>query len=249
VTGVIPGLYNIVAVGITNTVQVTATQRIDLTGGGVPGITLALRQGLNVPGQVYVQGTPPANFQVTSTQIQLQSADNLDIRNAQVRVSSTGSFILQDVVPGARYRVSLNVPSGGYVIAARYGEENPLNSPITVEDEATPLQLQLGFTPGRIDAVVMEGDKPLQGVLTVLVPHDRGRFDLYRTTNSAAEGKVSFSNVPPGDYKVFAWEEVKEGAWQDPLFMEKFEDKGRTIHFDNLGSSSENVQLIKAEGY
>jgi hypothetical protein len=94
----------------------------------------------------------------------------------------------------------------------------------------------------------MDRDKPQQGVFTVLIPHDRGRFDLYKTTNSGADGKVSFSNVPPGDYKIFAWEEVKQRAWQDPLYMEKFEDMGRLIHVEKAGSSSENVQVIKAEG-
>jgi hypothetical protein len=93
---------------------------------------------------------------------------------------------------------------------------------------------------------VVDRDKPQRGILTVLVPKDRGRIDLYRTANSGADGKVSFSNVAPGDYKVFAWEEVKEGAWQDVLYMEKFEDKGRLVHIEKAGALTETIDVIKS---
>jgi hypothetical protein len=92
----------------------------------------------------------------------------------------------------------------------------------------------------------MDRDKPQQGIITVLVPQDRGRLDLYKTANSGAEGKVSFANVPPGDYKIFAWEEVKQGAWQDALYMEKFEEKGRLVHVEKAGASNENIAVIKS---
>jgi hypothetical protein len=134
-------------------------------------------------------------------------------------------------------------------MVGRYGNENALSSPITIDSEETMLQIQIGFTPGKIDATVMDQGKPLTGVRTVLVPNDRGRFDLYRPANSGADGKVTFDNVPPGDYKIFAWEEVKERAWQDPVYMEKFEDKGRLVPVGKAGSVSESIQVIKAEGY
>jgi hypothetical protein len=185
--------------------------------------------------------------------VNLQIADDLPgIGSTQVQINPDGSFLLQDVVPGARYRVTMgNIQnSGAYLFAGRYGEENPLSAPFVIPGENGPLlQHQNGFSPGRVETVVLDRDRAQPGILTVLVPHDRGRFDLYRTTNSNTEGRVAFSNVTPGDYKVFAWEEVKTGAWQDPLYMEKFEDKGRLVHVDKAGSSNETVQVIRAEGY
>jgi hypothetical protein len=140
-----------------------------------------------------------------------------------------------------------NISNSGYLYAGVYAGENALNTPILVADEGTPLSLQIGFVPGRIEGVVMDRDKPQQGLLTVLVPKDRGRIDLYRTSNSGAEGKISFANVPPGDYKLFAWEEIKQGAWQDVAYMEKFEDKGRLVHIEKAGASNETIQVIKSD--
>jgi hypothetical protein len=87
----------------------------------------------------------------------------------------------------------------------------------------------------------------MPGVITVLVPSARGRVDLYQTANSNKDGKVTFSNVPPGDYKLFAWEEIQSGAWYDPVLMEKFEDKGRLIHLEKAGAVTENVQMVRSE--
>jgi hypothetical protein len=256
-TGVIPGVYNVVASARTNNVQLTATERIDLSGGGLPGLTLPLRQGLNIPGQIYVDGQPPAEFTLNNARIQLQVLDipnpnnnNNNNNNApQVQWGADGSFVLQDVIPGIRYRVTSNFGGGGYAMVGRYGEVNALNTPITIATEETKLQIQIGFTPGKIDTVIMDQNKPLSGIRTVLVPNDRGRYDLYRSLQSNTQGKVTFDNVPPGDYKIFAWEEVKTNAWQDPLYMEKFEDKGRVIHVDKAAALSETIQVIRAEGY
>jgi hypothetical protein len=87
--------------------------------------------------------------------------------------------------------------------------------------------------------VAVHADLPREGI--------GGRIDLYRTSNSGAEGKISFANVPPGDYKLFAWEEIKQGAWQDVAYMEKFEDKGRLVHIEKAGASNETIQVIKSD--
>jgi hypothetical protein len=240
-----------VANGRLDNTQWTAIDRVDVAAGGnISGISLALRPGSEINGQIYVDGQTPEGFQASSLRVQLQSADELPgVGNVQAQVSQDGSFVLRDVAPGARYRVRMtNIPSGGYLLAARVGGENPLSQPVAMQG-GVPLQLQIGFAAGRIEASVMELDKPVSGIVTVLVPNDRGRIDLYRTANSAKDGKVAFANIPPGDYKLFAWEEVKTGAWQDPIYMEAFEDKGRPIHVDKAGALTETIQVIKSEGY
>jgi hypothetical protein len=31
--------------------------------------------------------------------------------------------------------------------------------------------------------------------------------------------------VPPGSYKLFAWDDVEPGIWWDPDFLKNYEDK------------------------
>src|SRR6185295_11066206 len=96
-------------------------------------------------------------------------------------VNPDGSFVLENVAPGVRYRIRMpNIPSGGYLLNGALGKTNALNEPVVFEDGVT-LQLQIGFAPGRVEAIVLDRDLPQSGLMTVLVPNDRGRLDLYRT--------------------------------------------------------------------
>jgi hypothetical protein len=47
--------------------------------------------------------------------------------------------------------------------------------------------------------------------------------------------------VTPGQYKLFAWESVEQGEWQDPAFIGTYESAGRPIHI--YEGTNENVQL------
>ena len=48
-------------------------------------------------------------------------------------------------------------------------------------------------------------------------------------------------SLTPGEYKLFAWESVEPGAWQDPAFIAAYESAGRTIQI--YEGTSENLQL------
>ena len=47
--------------------------------------------------------------------------------------------------------------------------------------------------------------------------------------------------ITPGDYKLFAWENVEAGAWQNPDFIQGYENAGRPIRINE--GSNESLQL------
>jgi hypothetical protein len=66
-------------------------------------------------------------------------------------------------------------------------------------------------------------------ISAVLLPDARRRTDLYRVTLTDASGQFHLDRLPPGDYKVFAWDDVDEDAWYDPEFMRMHENEGVAI--------------------
>ena len=54
-------------------------------------------------------------------------------------------------------------------------------------------------------------------------------MDLVRTTISDQDGRVTMPNVPPGEYKLFSWESIDNGAFFDPEVLKRFEQQGRAI--------------------
>ena len=83
---------------------------------------------------------------------------------------------------------------------------------------------------------------PAASVTVVLVPTTaRKRTALYQAVVTGSDGKFGFQEVPPGDYKLFAWDDVETGAWQDPDFIRNYESKGLLVHVAEKGK--EDVQL------
>jgi hypothetical protein len=165
-------------------------------------------------------------------------------------VADDGSFTVQNV--GANeYHVRVSgLPQGVYVESGRIESKDALNAPITVDSAGAQLEIQLGFSPGRVTGVVSDDRQtPVAGMQAVLVPDEarRGRTDAYFSTNTDQNGQFTFNNVPPGRYKAFAWEDIPSGAYQYPDFLKQYEDRGQSITVNGSGAVTLDVRLIPAK--
>lgn len=243
IDNVIPGSYNLIAIQeAQNQVNSTRT-RLEVGPGGVQGISLAVRPGVEIPGQIYVEGTAPANFQYNRLRVTLNSQDGLPI-NSNAQVDDAGKFTLPGVA-AMSYRVNLQgLPGGAYLIAGRFGSTDALGEPISI-DQTAQLALQIGFTPGQVAVTVTDPvGQPFSGAITVLVPATRNRVDLYKTVTSDQSGQAVFAGVAPGDYKVIAWEDVPQGAYLNADFLQPYEDRAQSIHVDRASAVSAQLKVI-----
>ena len=74
----------------------------------------------------------------------------------------------------------------------------------------------------------------------------RGRNDAYFTATSDQTGQFTLNNVPPGSYKLFAWEDIPAGAYQYPDFLRRYEDLGQVVTVTPNGTITANAKLIPA---
>jgi hypothetical protein len=89
--------------------------------------------------------------------------------------------------------------------------------------------------------------KPVRGIQAVLVPEQaRNRQDLYKTATTDQEGRFTFRGVTPGDYRVFAWEDIEPFAYFDPAVVMQYEAAGKLIHVRESSEESAEVKLIPA---
>jgi hypothetical protein len=244
IANVIPGAYNLVAVQQAQGQIYSTRTRLDVGPGGVSGINLAVRPGVEIPGQIYVEGTAPANFQMNRLRVGLQSQDNLPLGNTVTQVDANGKFALANV-PAMSYRVQVQgMPADAYLIAGRFGSTDALGDTLQVDSTGT-LSLQIGFSPGTVTGTVTDNrGQPVPSAITVLIPSVRNRLDLYKTTNSDQSGNVNFTNVAPGDYKVIAWEDVPQGAYLNADFVQPYEDRAQSVHVERNTSPSVQLKII-----
>lgn len=148
-----------------------------------------------------------------------------------VPVETDGTFRIEGLPPTEYRGVALEgLPAGTYLEEARLGAFDILNTPVRVDGSLrASLDVQLGANAGSADVGTVDASGDRLGDMTVvLVPSAprRARADLYRVATSDANGAVRFADVPPGDYKVFAWDAVPDLAWHNETFMRAYESSG-----------------------
>ena len=86
------------------------------------------------------------------------------------------------------------------------------------------------------------------GASVVLVPDGKGRGqpNEYRQAVTDLTGRFAMRSVPPGDYTLFAWEQIDRGAYFDPEFLARYEDRGKAVHVEEGGHVSMKLEVIPA---
>jgi hypothetical protein len=138
-----------------------------------------------------------------------------------------------------------------YVKSIRYGGVDLVDGRLHVDSRSSDVKLEivLGMRTGQLAGVVLDtARKPAAHVTVVLAPDvaPRHRVDLYKVTTSDGLGRFAVSNIAPGDYKLFAWEDVETGAWLDPQFMRVDEPRGMPIRVVEGASLTTEVTVIRA---
>jgi hypothetical protein len=136
-----------------------------------------------------------------------------------------------------------------YIKSIRLGERDVLNEGFRIDDaeKIGSIEIVLGTHAGILSGtVVNEKQKPGANATVLLVP-DAGRrrwADTYHTATTDLAGRYTIDRIAPGDYLVFSWEEVEDGAWMDPEFMKKYENRGRRVHITEGATQTANVTAI-----
>ena len=192
---------------------------------------------VSVIGRVRLDKEVPAGLALNKLKVLLTPA-SFDFQpfwietNAEASPAADGALRINKVVLGD-YQLSLaNVPDGFYLKEARFGESDVLKGLLPVQSAVTEsLEIVLGSDPGRIRGQASYGaSRVAPGSQIVLAPDQRNRKDLFRNATADANGQFLFASVPPGDYKLFAWEALEPYSYFDPEVLRSVETRGVTVH-------------------
>ena len=132
-----------------------------------------------------------------------------------------------------------------YVKSIRLGNIDVLeNGMRLVSPPVNPLEIVIAASGGSLQGVVRDSSRTVVPNATVVVVPDesnRHRKDLFRSALADASGSYHIEGLPPGNYKLFAWEDVEPQLWHDPGFMRAYEDLGQTLAVAE--GSSQTVDL------
>jgi len=246
INGVAPGSYLVWA----NWGNGSARQPIEVLGTNQDGVNLSIIPNIEVVGRIRTDG--PRSFSLSTLRVLLLCREALPNAFGE-RVREDGGFRIPSVAVDS-YRIQVaGLPENLYVKSIRFGSENVLESGLTLNTSGTslPLEIQLGTTGGEIDGSVHDDEgNPVTAATVVLVPDAprRSQVHLYKSTSTDQYGRFVLQGIAPGDYKLFAWEDVEADASQDSEFLSALEGKGAPFTVGELSRQSANVKLIPAVG-
>jgi hypothetical protein len=243
-----PGAYMVTVMQRTDDKKSFARQAINVVNADVDGGTLAFSAPVDVSGVLRVAGTPPKPFE--SLRVSLQPVDPSAWGGASADVKPDGTFKFADVAPAPyQFAFGQNMPSL-YVKSVRLGDQELSDRHIDLAPGATgQLVVVLGSDVGEVDGSVHKADgQPAVGARVNVIAYGTGlgRIDLSRLAFTNDQGDFHVANVAPGEYKVFAWEDVPVGAPQDPEYRKPFEKQAASIRMPPNGRQKVDLTAIPA---
>ena len=247
--GVPPGAYNLSANWGDGKGFYHGLAPIDVGNENLDGVTVTLSPGFSLQGRVNADPGMPLNF--TQLSIYLEPTGAAGMGAGGAKINPDGTFVFENIFEGD-YRVHVaGFPEEFYLKSAKWGGADALSSGFnaTREQSGGTLVIDLALDGGRVDGTVIHDSQPVPGALVALVPDppNRSREELYSQTAADPLGRFSLPGLPPGDFKLFAWEPGENVAYRDPDFIKNYEGCGAHVHIEAKKQQYLQLELIPTE--
>ena len=261
---------------VGGTIPIGTRIPVEMGNQDINDATINLLPGGSLAGEFIFEGSLASSLtpQQKST-FRVTLSRQPDIPGATLGGASSGaiapnatdsSFRMQSIFPGD-FRVLvaplinafsqtpqvLGDPHAGiYVKSIRYGNVDVVSDGLPLDSHNPDQRLQIILaTAGRLEGNVLNNrNEPMANVKVALIPNVgyRNREDLYRNATTDATGKFKIQGIAAGDYRVIAWEDIADGAWQDPDVLRDSEARGKPVHINEGEQSSVEVIAIPGGG-
>jgi Carboxypeptidase regulatory-like domain len=216
-----PGDYSImVSADLMGLPIILARQELTIRDRDIDNAVINLQQLVEVRGSVALEGEQQTNFRplfagrpaAITMQVGLMLSGN-PVSNLRANVADDGSFRIAGV-PAGRYEVRpISTPDRTWVKSVRLGSLDAQDSMVEISSATNtgPLQITLSRGVSEIDGFV-ETDRggPAARSTVTLVGDPSGSGRVSMLSGVGDNGRFFLTPVPPGTYRLYAWEDIKD---------------------------------------
>ena len=220
--------------------------------GDVSNVHLVLQPAPMIPVVVRQEFTNsqerPEGVSAKLRQAQLVSVRllSLDRRNSDVFARfngppETSPFVLADAEPG-KYRVEITPNGPWYVASAQFGGTDLAHEDLVIYPGASqPLEVVVRDDAASLDVSLQSDESETQG--TVLIVPDR-RLAPPQLRNARMGDVGRFGGLAPGDYRVFAFDDISGLEYMNADVMREYFPKSARITLQANDRASVHLELI-----
>ena len=261
------GSYEIEA-SSTGPAAATGVTHLVVDNGTVTAPLLSLTQNPSIEVNIHAemssadnQNTPrPGTESIPPAYVTLQSAEEFSpTRNFPGYTAQSTPLRISGVRPG-RYWVQVQPPFG-YAASITSGSTDLLNTPLIVPFGVSvpPVDVTIRYDSGEITGVFEDSAGPQNDTHSspkvvnrlTLGPYPQPNSDLYCISLSSPgnspgaprswiNGYPTWQNLPPGDYRILAFDTAREIEYRNAEVMRKYESLGEVVHV----GAGEKVQVV-----
>jgi hypothetical protein len=224
-----------------------ARRRVEVTNAEIDGGTLDFIPSATITGTVRVEGGTIPGLAKLNIRL-LSEFREIPQYSARTGIKPDASFTFEGAAPVA-YDISIDRAAGVYLKTVRMGNK-PLAQPrIDAAEKLEPLTVVLGGDVGELEGAVKnsKGDLVPRARVDAIADGDHAkRPDFNRSTFSDEKGLFKIADLPPGQYQIFAWENVPDGAPQDPEFRKPFGKQAVAVTIPPSARVNLNMTAISA---
>jgi hypothetical protein len=244
-----PGPYTLVAQWQEENKSHLVRQPVDVGNDNLDDLIVWLTPGMELKGQVRIDGSADVNF--SSVHVTLEPQGPMPMGRAGVKLKNDGSFALENVNADHYTVVLRGMPDNFYVKAIRVGDADGLEPGLDLTSGVGgTLDVLISPNGGQVEGTVIDPKGQIaSGVTVVLVPdaQHRQREALFKVAVTDTAGHFSLKGINPGEFKLFAWEDIEGGEYQDPEFLKAYESQGENVTIREGSRENRQLKLITAE--
>lgn len=242
--GVAPGAYRLLVNSFSeNRPRVITNMKLNVGNSNVEGLVLTPMPTMDFQGKVIVEGDKTL---VNLKQVRIVAQSDFGF-NQPVEVAEDGSFKLTDLSP-EKYRITVTQQQSAYVKAINVGGHDVRDVVLDLTNGGSgPVEVILSTKIAKVDGMV-EKQKQDDAPGSIIVAKVNADSSLtYQSLAARVEdsGKFSIANLSPGEYKLFAFEEVDMATASDPDFLKKFEDRAASVKIGEGESKSVTIKQVR----
>jgi hypothetical protein len=252
IRGVAPGSYMITGYYQEDGVNYTASVPVDIGNANVDGIEVSLQPPAELPGHVVVEENGDLKGANLNVYLQPRSPNPMMGGSNGGPVKDDLTFKISNVGRETYDFSVFPLPEGFYLKSVRLGNQDVTftGADFTQAIPAGELVVFINPNGGQIEGTVQNAkSENAVGAMVTLIPDESHRSTswLYKAATTDQNGHFSMKSIPPGEYKIYSWEEIEPGAYQDPEFVKPHESAGKSVSIKESGHETVQLTAIPAE--
>ena len=249
---VVPGSYFLVAQTFEDNKQSVAKVPVEVGTSNIDGLQIVVHPPADLSGRVLIENNADTNGATFSVTLQSKLPGPFGGGGAGAQADKDGAFRIRNVAADAYTVMVYGIKDNFYLKSVRLADMDVTDAGIDLSQgvSAGELTVIMSADGGQVDGTVLNEKSEAAAVATVVLipnPEKRGIRRLYKITMTDQAGKYSLKGITPGEYKLFAWEQIEPGAYQDPEFLKRFDSQGESVSIKEKAHEAKQLKAIPAE--